>query len=834
MSSSFNLISHTDRTLAEHLSSCDIISKKLLGYKFIASSFFAKDELQELRRLLVYFHDFGKGTDFFQYRIIEAAEKEENDEFLQAHNDYIRDFKIHRYKKAGEKLRVNDHLGHHAKLGAYFLFSNFSHKNAIIEYIMLKVISRHHGNLTDFAESHNNKTPQIALTTYDEEVLDVQISHLNFDLYQKILEDNGYKISISQWEPIKSIFKSSRKVNNTKQQLYRESTYRYFFLQHYLFSLLLSADKGDMMIAKESDKNIYIKPNRCIPTDIISYYKSLSFKSDLKKPIDYYREVAYQDIQSNSVKLAKSNFFSITLPTGLGKTLSAYNAAITLQHQFYNQTEGFVPRIIYCLPFTSIIDQNSQIMAEIFDLFSRFKPGTVDVSWIAKNHYLSRYNERYDQQELINDEGEYLTEGWEQEVIITTFVQLLESILTNKNRALRKFHNMTNAIIVLDEVQNIPPKYYEAIETVFKQMAHYFNTKFLFVTATQPLLFENGDDVIELTDPLKVKTRGYFETLERIELDQSILVENNYEEMDIDELIEIFQTDIEDNPDKSFLIISNTIAHSQYIFNKLSALNNESTCFIYLSGSILPRRRKKLINVIKGNIRRKTRQIIVSTQVVEAGVDIDLDIVYRDLAPLDCINQSAGRCNRNGIKGKGTVKLFNSGKAKKIYDDVLLDITIKVLSSYPNSIDESSLYELNLAFAEGVRSKVSENSDASHTIKEAMQKLELETIASEFKLIKEENYAYNVYIPYNKHAVKIWNQYIDSFNIQDVFERKRVVKKIKPQLLQYVTRFPKSTYQPTQSLQSEAFIVDEPLWEDYYDLYRGFKINEKESTLAIT
>ncbi|MBK8562487.1 MAG: DEAD/DEAH box helicase family protein [Saprospiraceae bacterium] len=168
-------------------------------------------------------------------------------------------------------------------------------------------------------------------------------------------------------------------------------------------------------------------------------------------------------------------FFSITLPTGFGKTFCAYNAAFLLQKKFATANDGSVPRIIYALPFTSVIDQNDD--------------------------YLSLPNKHYDEQELQNDEPEYLAEGWEQEVVVTTFVQLLEGIFTNRNRSLRKFHNMTNAVILLDEVQNVPAKYFEAIELVFKAMAEYFNTKFIFITATQPFLFANEKEVLESDRP---------------------------------------------------------------------------------------------------------------------------------------------------------------------------------------------------------------------------------------------------------------------------------------------------------------------------------------------
>lgn len=322
------------------------------------------------------------------------------------------------------------------------------------------------------------------------------------------------KIDFKDWEKIKEKYISPRQINKTKTKLEQENNPKYFFLQHYLFSLLLSADKGDMMLKKKDDRWTILKENQLFDLGMIGFYKNATLKKG-QKAIDIDREDAYQQIAINAKKHCRANIFSITLPTGLGKTFSAYNAAIILQNEFVEDSEGKRPRIIYCLPFTSIIDQNSAIITDIVERFGNgFSP-----DMIAKYHHLSNYNETYNNNEIEISEAEYLTEGWEQEFIVTTFVQLLESIFTNQNRALRKFHNMTNAIIVLDEVQNIPPKYYEAIELVFTKMAEYFNTNFVFVTATQPILFSKTK-IIELTNVSGERRKYYFEKLERIVIDQ--------------------------------------------------------------------------------------------------------------------------------------------------------------------------------------------------------------------------------------------------------------------------------------------------------------------------
>ena len=819
-SSSFNLLSHPDRTLARHLRGCDEVSGLVLQFKPITDAFYSKALLEEMRRLLVFFHDFGKGTDFFQYKIIEATREEGTLEFQQEHEAYLADFAANKSDAIANLLHRNDRLSNHAKLGAYVVLSVFDHADPLLPVILLKVIRRHHGYLTNFSETASKK-PQIALEPeWDVPELEEQLAHFNNEPYQTILADNGLTVDLTKWPAIRDKYKGALLVPMLRIRLQKSNDLRYFFLQHFLFSLLLAADKGDMMIELTADKHEFVKPNRLLPESLVDDYKTHLFARKEPRPIDLLREEAYQTVVQNVALYGHRSFFSLTMPTGLGKTFTAYRVAIQLQHQIQAQT-GHTPRIIYCLPFTSIIDQNAQILADMFEYYKALGGTDLDDSWLATHHYLSGYKDHYDERELKNDEGEYLTAGWEQEVIVTTFVQLLESIFTNQNKALRKFHNLTNAVLILDEVQNIPPKYFEAVEAVFQKLALYFGTKFVFVTATQPFLFANPDDVLELTDPTLEKTQYYFDQLNRIQLDQTLLQENDYQHRELTEWLPIIQQDIEDNNEKSFLIICNTIAQSQTILQTLrSEIDLPSSAFIYLSSSLLPKIRREKIALIKQNIDLKIRQIVVSTQVVEAGVDIDLDVVYRDFAPIDSLNQSAGRCNRNGVRGQGVVKLFHTGKDRFIYDATLRDLTKQVLRKYPAIIEEKDLYNLNRDYATAVRQAVADQSDASKALIMAMQRLDLEDVNKNFKLIEEDNRSYNVFIAYNDEAKTIWQQYRNCMKLEG-FARKRAIKKLTPALLQYVTRFPKKHYEPPKD-KADNFIINELHWSQYYDLNTGF------------
>lgn len=821
--SDFDLISHPHQSLAKHLQGCDRISEKVLAMKYLSSDFYSKADLETWRKLLVYFHDFGKGTDYFQHRIIEATEREAVEDFFENQKPYIAQFRKTRGLGTADELRYNSDLGSHARLGGYFLFSHFAHDDPVLQVILLKIIQRHHGYLTNFAYSGKDNKPVIQLTGEALELLNKQCSRQNFELYNKILVKVGLsKVEPEQWAGIKEQFAKQRTVTKWEDALTSADTYRYFSLQHYLFSILLSADKGDMQLPRDESRHALIRENQLIDEgeNLVERYKKQVFKNAEEKPIDRQREQAFQDIAQNAKDNGGDSFFSITLPTGMGKTFAAYKAAFLLQKRFTKDT-GTKPHIVYCLPFTSVIDQNAAILQDIFE-----KNG-LDKGWISIHHYLSHLNERYDDTEqniydLDYPASEYMTEGWEHDVVVTTFVQFLESIFSNRNRALRKFHNLAHAIVVLDEVQAIPPKYFNAVEDALRHLAKYFGTKFLFVTATQPLLFEKRKGVIELTDPTLEKTRAYFGQMERIELDQSLLRNNGYQEMEDLEIQSLILADIEENPDKSVLVICNTIKQSQEMFRFLQNSLDAEVPVRYLSSSIIPYCRKRLIDAIKNY---KSRQILVSTQVVEAGVDIDFDIVWRDWAPLDSINQSAGRCNRNGIKGKGKVKLFHAGKAKHIYDSKLLGATRDVLQSndFGNIIPEGRFLELNNRYADAIQKAVAEENPTSYKLKEAMKNLQLETVNELFRLIPDDNLSYNVFIPYNEEAEAARAKFNAIFkNIKDRFERKAELKKLRPELLPFVTRFPKNKYQPPEN-QKDNFLIFPPDWKNWYDLVTGFR-----------
>ena len=284
---------------------------------------------------------------------------------------------------------------------------------------------------------------------------------------------------------------------------------------------------------------------------------------------------------------------------------------------------------------------------------------------------------------------------------------------------------MANSVIILDEVQAIDEKYYKIISQFIEILSKEYNCYIILVTATMPIIL----DTIDLVED---KER-YFRALNRI------VIENHSEtEVTLDEFKDIVLDDICENDDKSFLVVLNTVKSSKEVYNYIK--ENTDREVIYLSTEIYPKLRLEKINKIKNSDKK---YIVVSTQLIEAGVDIDMDIVYRDFAPLDSINQTSGRANRNGIGTMGIVKLYkivgknNSRLCNYIYPRYLLNITEEILED-KDIIEEKDIYDCNLEYFSKVKKRLS--NDKSDELLKLVDKLELKKFRDKFELIENDEF----------------------------------------------------------------------------------------------
>ena len=344
-------------------------------------------------------------------------------------------------------------------------------------------------------------------------------------------------------------------------------------------------------------------------------------------------------VQEQCAKKSDSpvGFYSLTVPTGGGKTLSSLLWA--MRHAIRNGQK----RIIISIPYTSIIMQTAAVLRGIF--------GDENVL----EHHSNMPPESI-KDETLREKMKLATENWDYPIVVTTNVQLLESMFSNKPSVCRKLHNIVNSVIILDEVQTLPTDYLQPIVDALNTYSRLFKVSVLLTTASQPIL----SGLIEGCNP-----NASFSGIEHVE-------EIIPKEFKLHERLRRVQLSI-DNEGKSYdeiadmllrhkrvLCIVNTRRDAQEIYRRLP----KDGITLHLSKNMCPIHISETISLIKASLKDDGQDIIrvVSTQLIEAGVDIDFPVVFRQEAGLDSVLQAAGRCNREGKKSMSTTYVFSLAK----------------------------------------------------------------------------------------------------------------------------------------------------------------------------
>jgi CRISPR-associated endonuclease/helicase Cas3 len=611
-------------------------------------------------------------------------------------------------------------------------------------------VRRHHSNLRNLLGVETN------LDSFDLDVLKKQIDDLVMvkpDGFISLAELRAiYSELLPQIEVVDEFVETDiniliKKICRTLKNIVRRNDLNNYFLVLSLYSALQEADKSDAANIVTPIRSKAISPN------IVSEYKSKKFHT--QSIISDLRESAFKEVLNTISKanIKNNRIFSITLPTGFGKTIAALASALWIRSEA-EKIIGYSPRIIYSLPFLSIIDQNAAVLKEIV-LYSSLNYKQVPSNILLIHHHLADFmyrmsgqDQEEEQESLDHKSSTFLIEGWNSEIIISTFVQFLESVITNRKGMLRKFNNIAGSIIILDEVQAIPPKYWTVVDSTLNYLCYRFGCWVILVTATKPGMLRESKELANWNRyQYNDRVRYIFRR-----------------EQSLEDVINVILSEIKIK--RSVLTVLNTIGESKEVYNlikdKFNSIYGDSDVdedgvrrydnlqLIYLSSSILPKTRYNRISRIK-DLTKKT--VVISTQVIEAGVDIDVDSIIRDLAPLDSIVQSAGRCNRNLRDGViGDVRVFtlrdilnDRDYCRYVYDPLLLSITESIISNLRNPVYEKRMLEEVGRYFDEVRKAKSQEPIVNH-----MNALNFDNIGK-FKLI--ENYeSIQVFIEENDQA----------------------------------------------------------------------------------
>jgi CRISPR-associated helicase cas3 len=641
-----------------------------------------------------------------------SAGDEELDKQVKLYHDIAKlknNFQIYIRDTSNDKLDKN-----HSLLSAYFFILNSKFDEIPTLFGFLAIVS-HHGdavNLMTLAREANKFFKNSKELEYWEEVANAA---KNTQVY------SGLSIKKDEF-----LYRAERLRQYLILLQYRyKFTYSDFINFKSLYSNLVYSDKFEAIFSmpKQETKNI--------PIDALEgNIKTLP----PNKKRDEFRNFVLNNFDEDY------KLFTLTAPTGYGKTLTALNFALK-----FNKS-----RIIYALPFTSIIDQTYDIIAKIYK--------NSDIS-VSKAHHKTTIDE-----ENLTDEDRYskikfLMESFSGEINVTTLYQLIFALFGNKNKDNVKFNQLKNSVVIIDEAQAIPYNFRKDFILLCEIISQRLGTIFIFMSATMPVIkSENFKEISNLE---------YFSKQDRYVIKW----------LDISGEEDLLEKICETASDKNTLVVVNTIKKAQELFVKLREKFN---CFC-LNGYMYDDHKHATIEAVKRAINTNkddpltSKILLISTQSIEAGVDLDFDVGFREVSPISSVIQTAGRVNRHFGEIRGELYVFPeiSKFTNLIYGD-LQKVSKAILEIFKQrEVRESEILEIsNLYFQ-----KISDQLENLY-IQSEIKKLEFENINQKIEEIMDDNCKQTLMIEAKENFIKnfeakileIKNSQNDEFTIRDLLK----------------------------------------------------------------
>ncbi len=715
------LKSHPDKTLFTHLNGVLHEVKKLTNLK--------------IAEIAAIFHDLGKMNFGFQLKIYPTIEHDLGINISQADRKY----------------------SHHAYLSAYAFFCYYlTNGNALKKYFdkyiasnevlaIIVMIAKHHGDLPNFLPSDINREQVLFKDEIGQLFQYLETANLPFDDFPQYFDipKSSYSFLLKE-KKAKEVFSNlclDVKSHVNHLQFYQETQFS--------FAALIQADKKDAGCMHITDKENIKTFCSQYSSSFNNYLATLKPYQD--KPINRLRTKIRHEVSANiskHLRIGDCRVFDLTAPTGSGKTLSLLSVA----EEIIKSKGAF--RIMYCLPFLSITEQ---VEKEVLNIFEKQRDFVQRIDSKSVNQDIQKLQEELDSHPNEDKYKELETKQFQEDVfeypfIITTFVQFFEAFLKNKNADLLKLPSFSNSIFLIDEIQALPPRLYGFFVAYLDAFCKRFNSYAVISTATMPNFELPTKDIKAFfpnyRQPPKLLSEEYFNH----DLFNRYVIDYQNTEIEISNLAEKLVAE-----NKSVLCVVNTIDDSKDLFKELKGyvLPNE-VCL--LNTHFTPNDRKWKIDEVKFRLESGERIILVSTQLIEAGVNLDFPVLYRDMAIMPSIVQSAGRCNRHGKLNRGKVVLFHLNNRGAIRSKLIYKGKDSKLLYYTKNILEKSLYKEKELFVEqkkyfqqlgndlmfGEHEQGKETLNFISLIKEAMF-----ASLGKFKLIDDDYYGetYRMYVP---------------------------------------------------------------------------------------
>lgn len=624
-------IAHEEQKLEEHL--CGVAKfSKIHAEKICMGNY------GELLGLL---HDLGKYSADFQKYITDAIKKDDP-RFNPDEDENFED-------PSGKKGKID-----HSTAGAQFLYRENSSSNArkILGQILSLCLVSHHSGLIDCLTTDNNGTwdsysrrlsKSDSKTHYNECVENIDQNLL--ERIRTILTDESFT---------KPFEEKSRDIVRTSPEKNPFSTIAQFhlgLLTRFLFSALIDADRQDTADSEKPKAGKYRQHgNYRTWKELMERLENKYRTYKTKNHVDKIRE----EVSEHCLHAAKrpKGLFTLTVPTGGGKTLASLRFALG------HADEHCMDRIIYVIPFTTIIDQNALVVREILE--PREFPE--DAGKIVLEHHSNIGADVQSWKEKL------LTENWDAPIVFTTMVQFLEALFGAGTRGARRMHQLAKAVIIFDEIQTLPIKCVHLFNNAINFLVNHCGSSVVLCTATQPLLNlvdeKKGALKLSKENELIPDVGRLFDDLKRVRVHDC----RKSPGWTYPEIAALAAGQVRENG--SCLVVVNMKKAARIIFEEV---DKDGFDVFHLSTGMCPAHRKQMLKTIRQKLTNEEPILCVSTQLIEAGVDISFRSVIRLLAGLDSIAQASGRCNRNGESEIGNVFVVNPEEENLVH---LKDIAV--------------------------------------------------------------------------------------------------------------------------------------------------------------
>lgn len=790
------------KLLKVHVQQVTSKALELLASENHLSFTFKINELSNVLEQIGKFHDLGKYTIHFQKYLLNESGFDPN-------------------------------LKQHARFGAFTLFQKLlkakQYKAAALAFY---IVEKHHANLYEFFESRHLSEPNgKAFRVFRDQKASLTTDDCSF-MALEMLESDLFKFVT---------FPDDDEFYETLELVDEEKNIENYFLINYLFSLLIEADKLD---ASETD----IYPRRPIAPDAVD-------KRFLNSTHGLRTRVRHEVVSKLDDKaILNERIFTLTAPTGVGKTLTALDFALKLKNQV---PELATAQIIYALPFINIIEQGLEEYEKTLNVGK--SADTEGVKILGHYQYADIFGEKETDSDFEKGYRQKAmeTDTWQGDIVITSFVQFFQTLIGYRNKLLKKFSHLAGSIIILDEVQTLRLEQLPLIGASLHYLTQFLNARVILMTATKPKIMDLAFEFIlekegvkkyeirELLHTNKDIYAGYKRT-KIIPLLNYKFESDNLEQEFVDNL---FVSNWQKG--KSCLIVVNKVTRSIDLYKTMKKqFHTEGSPVYCLSTNLTPLERKKRIDKIKEEMNDKDnpkKPIVISTQLIEAGVDLSFDMAFRDLSPIDSIVQVAGRVNRHAPDPQNPehlhlpVYIIDFGDCKKIYGEITQIQASKALEKQSEFLESEYLVLVDNYFEIMTKNQKGASFFKASQIFEAMKTLKYdgtnanEVYVSSFEIIEKQGNVVSVYVdlPEGREALMAFRKL--KSHMSDL-ERKKLKQEFDAQhkrlFNQHIVAVPKYAIEGNDAIDDEKNMLADRLYyapESEYDFETGIKRNLPKS-----